>query len=62
MAKIVYLEDTVTMLANKGGIELVKLISKQGEFKQTESGYRYILIDLKNEIAFLKGKSSVVDM
>ena len=44
MAKIIYLEDTITLLANKGGIELVKLISKQGEFKQTETGYRYILI------------------
>ena len=57
MAKIIYLEDTVTMLANKGGIELVKLISKQGEFKQTESGYRYILIDRdkKNEICPIHG-------
>ncbi len=45
MAKIIYLEDTVTLLANRGGIELVKLISKQGEFKQTETGYRYILIE-----------------
>jgi hypothetical protein len=44
MAKIIYLEDTITLLANNGGIELVKLISKQGEFKQTESGYRYILV------------------
>jgi hypothetical protein len=44
MAKIIYLEDTITLLANKGGIELVKLISKQGEFKQTETGYRYIVI------------------
>ncbi len=52
MAKIIYLEDTVTTLANKGGIELVKLISKQGEFKQTESGYRYIMIgeNKKNDI------------
>ncbi len=49
MAKIVYLEDTITLMANKGGIELVKLISKQGEFKQTESGYRYILIESKTE-------------
>ena len=52
MAKVIYLEDTVTMLANKGGIELVKLISKQGELKQTESGYRYIMVDdaKKNDI------------
>lgn len=52
MASIIYTEDTVTMLANRGGIELVKKISKQGEFKQTETGYRYILIesDKRNEI------------
>jgi hypothetical protein len=52
MAKIIYTEDTITMIANKGGIDLVKLISKEGEFKQTESGYRYILVnkDKKNEI------------
>lgn len=47
MAKIIYLEDTITLLANRGGIELVKLISQQGQFKQTESGYRYILIENK---------------
>ncbi len=49
MAKIIYTEDTITLLANKGGIELVKLISKDGEFEQTESGYRYILIDEKQD-------------
>jgi hypothetical protein len=40
------------MLANKGGIDLVKLISKQGELKQTENGYRYIMVDenKKNDI------------
>jgi hypothetical protein len=52
MAKIIYLEDTINMLANKGGIDLVKLISKQGELKQTENGYRYIMVDenKKNDI------------
>jgi hypothetical protein len=52
MTKIIYLEDTINMLANKGGIDLVKLISKQGELKQTESGYRYIMVDenKKNDI------------
>ena len=57
MAKIIYLEDTVTMLANKGGIELVKLISRQGEFKQTENEYRYIMIDTnkKNDICSIHG-------
>ena len=49
MAKIIYLEDTITLLANKGGIELVKLISKQGEFKQTETGYRYIVIETETK-------------
>jgi hypothetical protein len=52
MTKIIYLEDTINMLANKGGIDLVKLISKQGELKQTENGYRYIMVDeaKKNDI------------
>ena len=48
MAKIIYTEDTITLLANKGGIELVKLISKEGEFKQTDAGYRYILVEEKD--------------
>jgi len=52
MTKIIYLEDTINILANKGGIDLVKLISKQGELKQTENGYRYIMVDenKKNDI------------
>ena len=52
MTKIIYLEDTINMLANKGGIDLVKLISKQGKLKQTENGYRYIMVDetKKNDI------------
>ena len=52
MTKIIYLEDTINMLANKGGIDLVKLVSKQGELKQTENGYRYIMVDenKKNDI------------
>lgn len=46
MAKVVYMEDTITLMANtKNGIELVQRLAKIGEFKQTESGYRYILID-----------------
>ena len=45
MTKIIYLEDTINMLANKGCIDLVKLVSKQGELKQTENGYRYIMVD-----------------
>jgi hypothetical protein len=52
MTKIIYLEDTINMLENKGGIDLVKLVSKQGELKQTENGYRYIMVDenKKNDI------------
>ena len=52
MTKIIYLEDTINMLANKGGIDLVKLVSKQGQLKQTENGYRYIMVDenKKNDI------------
>ena len=49
MAKIIYLEDTIALMANKGGIELVKDLAKVGEFKQTETGYRYILIENKTE-------------
>jgi len=45
MAKIVYLEDTITLMANKGKMELVQKLAKLGEFKQTQSGYRYIIIE-----------------
>jgi len=45
MAKIVYLEDTITLMANKGKMELVQKLAKIGEFKQTQSGYRYIIIE-----------------
>ena len=53
MAKIIYLEDTITQMANiKGGLEYVQRIAKFGEFKQTQTGYRYIVLDgnKKNEI------------
>ena len=50
MAKIVYLEDTIALIANKGGMELVQKLAKIGQFKETESGYRYIIIENKNEI------------
>ena len=49
MAKIIYLEDTITLLANKGGMELVQKLAKTGEFKQTQNGYRYIIIENKTE-------------
>jgi hypothetical protein len=48
MAKIIYLEDTITLLANKGGVELVQKLAKIGEFKQTQNGYRYIIIENEN--------------
>ena len=49
MAKIIYLEDTITLLANNGGMELVQRLAKIGEFKETEAGYRYIVIENKTE-------------
>jgi hypothetical protein len=45
MAKVIYLEDTITLLANSGKMEIVKDLSKIGEFKQTQNGYRYIVIE-----------------
>ena len=48
MAKIIYLEDTITLLANSGGLELVQKLAKIGEFKQTQKGYRYIVIENKD--------------
>ncbi len=45
MAKIIYLEDTIALMANTGKMNVVKQIAKLGEFKQTETGYRYILIE-----------------
>ncbi len=44
MAKIIYLLDTITLMANTK-LEFVKELAKIGEFKQTESGYRYIVIE-----------------
>ena len=49
MAKIIYLEDTITYIANRGGMELVQRLAKIGEFKETETGYRYIVIENKTE-------------
>ena len=36
MATIIYLEDTITFLANMGKVEFVKDLAKLGEFKQTK--------------------------
>jgi hypothetical protein len=45
MAKIIYLEDTITLMANAGKMNVVKQIAKLGEFTQTKDGYRYIVLD-----------------
>ena len=49
MAKIIYLEDTINFLVSKGFIEVVKQLGQMGQFKETQSGYRYILIENKTE-------------
>jgi len=45
MAKIIYLEETMTLIANtdKFGLSRIKEIS--GQFKETSKGYRYIIIE-----------------
>jgi len=45
MAKIIYLEDTIALMANSGKLNTVKQIAKLGEFTQTKDGYRYIVLD-----------------
>ena len=45
MAKIIYLEDTIALMANTGKMNVVKQIAKMGEFTQTKNGYRYIVLD-----------------
>ncbi len=45
MAKIIYLEDTIALMANTGKMNVVKQIAKLGEFTQTKDGYRYIVLD-----------------
>lgn len=45
MAKIIYLEDTITLIANKSGMKLVQRLAKIGQFKETPKGYRYIIIE-----------------
>ncbi len=52
MAKIIYLEDTIALMANSGNLNTVKRIAKLGEFTQTKNGYRYIVLDdgKKNDI------------
>ena len=52
MAKIIYLEDTIALMVNTGKMNVVKQVAKLGEFTQTKSGYRYIVLDdgKKNDI------------
>ena len=45
MAKIIYLEYTIALMANSGNLNTVKRIAKLGEFTQTKNGYRYIVLD-----------------
>ncbi len=47
--KIIYLEDTITLLANLGKFDLLKELSKIGEFKETKEGYRYLLVDKESK-------------
>ena len=47
--KIIYLEDTITLLANLGKLDLLKQLSKVGEFKETKDGYRYLLVNKEKE-------------
>lgn len=49
MAKIIYLEDTITLMANTGKMDVVQKLAKIGEFKQTKTGYRYIIVQNKTE-------------
>jgi len=52
VTKIVYLEDTITLMANSGNLNMVKRIAKLGNFTETKAGYRYIVLDdgKKNDI------------
>ena len=45
MTKIIYLEDTITLMANSGNLNMVKRIAKLGNFTETKAGYRYIVLD-----------------
>ena len=45
MGKIIYLEDTITLMANSGNLNMVKRIAKLGNFTETKAGYRYIVLD-----------------
>ncbi len=52
MTKIIYLEDTITLMANSGNLNTVKRIATLGNFTETKAGYRYIVLDdgKKNDI------------
>ena len=52
MTKIIYLEDTIALMANSGNLNMVKRIAKLGNFTETKAGYRYIVLDdgKKNDI------------
>jgi hypothetical protein len=52
MTKIIYLEDTITLMANSGNLNTVKRIAALGNFTETKAGYRYIVLNdgKKNDI------------
>lgn len=47
MTKIIYMDDTIRMMNMEYVESLVRI--KKGEVKQTESGYKYLLIIDKDE-------------
>lgn len=44
MAKIIYMEDTITLMGHGGKLSEVQQLAKIGEFKTLENGYRYIVL------------------
>lgn len=50
MVKIIYLEDTINLMGkDTHGVENIQRLARIGQFKETQSGYRYIVIELKPE-------------
>ena len=50
MVKIIYLEDTITLMGKtQEGVENIQRLARIGKFEETKSGYRYIVIELKPE-------------
>lgn len=51
MAKIIYMQDTLTLIANteKFGLARIKEITEASEMKQTKNGYHYFVIENKTD-------------